>query len=305
MTTEREALERAEREALQRCLDIDSNHPDLPARRAEHVRALERLADAGSTEARAALDDGPCPECHNHNAHEGVCYGTMQRSHAPAPPGAQEWLREIIRHFVGVCTVRIEARNGLPRSSLWLCEFVGVVAHRLALPPEESQALLAVLTDSTPKAFAEGVANATARRDAINRAYVAASVEAFQKTLPEDESVTVEDLDDDTLAALNAEACAHVNIEAAEKAGAAAASRLYLHRTGNPALPHTCRTLLKLRSAPLQAIATLVARHNTDESFTSDAEQVLEQIERIVDEPDTDSVRRGDHMRDEAKDPRH
>ncbi len=83
----------------------------------------------------------------------------------------------------------------------------------------------------------------------VQRAYIAASLDAFDATLPADSfGVIIEDLDDDTLATLIAEADAlpEQTDAAAAKAGAAVASRFFLHRTGNPALPHTCRTLLRL-----------------------------------------------------------
>jgi hypothetical protein len=154
-----------------------------------------------------------------------------------------------------------------------------------------------------PKTFEETLDSLTD----IQRAYIAASLDAFEATLPDGESVTVEDLDDDALATLIAEADALPDMSetAVATAGAAVATRYYLSRTGNPALPHTCRTTLLLVDAPaecedpdctgcawcdqngitvppLEAIARLIRRHNTDESFTIDAEQVLEQIERIV-----------------------
>jgi hypothetical protein len=141
------------------------------------------------------------------------------------------------------------------------------------------------------------------------RAYIASALDAFDAAHPEVEyGVEITDLDDDTLAALIAEADALPQpvLATPVTAGAAAGGRLFLHRTGNPALPHTCRSLLRLRPPapaecevpacagcawcdtygitvpPLQAIAALIKRHNTDESFTADAEQVIEAIERIL-----------------------
>jgi hypothetical protein len=82
----------------------------------------------------------------------------------------------------------------------------------------------------------------------VQRAYIAAALDAFDATMPADSfGVTVEDLDDDTLDTLIVEANAlpEQTDTAAAKAGATVAARLYLHHTGNPALPHTCRTLLR------------------------------------------------------------
>jgi len=87
----------------------------------------------------------------------------------------------------------------------------------------------------------------------VQRAYIAASLDAFDATLPESDGVTVEDLADETLLTLVAEADAlpEQTDSAAAAAGAKVATRYYLERTGNPALPHTCRALLRLREVAL------------------------------------------------------
>lgn len=82
----------------------------------------------------------------------------------------------------------------------------------------------------------------------VQRSYIAAALDAFEATMPVDSfGVQIEDLDDDTLAALIVEADAlPVQTDvAAAKAGAGVAARLYLLHTGNPAMPETCRSMLR------------------------------------------------------------
>lgn len=86
----------------------------------------------------------------------------------------------------------------------------------------------------------------------IHRAFVHSALDAFETRLGDlaDYGVCVEDLDDPTLEQLIAEsdALAEQSVAAAESAGRAVASRLYLQRTGDPRLPHTCRVLVQVRS---------------------------------------------------------
>jgi hypothetical protein len=88
----------------------------------------------------------------------------------------------------------------------------------------------------------------------VQRAFIAASLDAFELTLPEGESVIIEDLDDDAFQWLvqKADALGEPTIEQAEQAGGAVASSLYLARTGDRRLPYTERTLLRVRG--LQAV---------------------------------------------------
>ena len=84
----------------------------------------------------------------------------------------------------------------------------------------------------------------------VQRALIASALDAFDSTLPVDaEGVCIEDVDDGALGWLigQADALDEQTETAAALAGVKAAEQFYLAPTGNPAQPHTMRTLLRVR----------------------------------------------------------
>lgn len=77
--------------------------------------------------------------------------------HLPAPPGATEWLRSLLRRFVAEQTAEFEA--GRTRAGT-VPMLVGVLASRCNLTNDESDALLAVLNERTPDEFRASVTRA-------------------------------------------------------------------------------------------------------------------------------------------------
>lgn len=155
----------------------------------------------------------------------------------------------------------------------------------------------------------------------IQRAFIAGALDAFEATMPIDAidnydggeqiglfGVDIGDLADETLDALTAaaDALAESSADAANREGRAIAARLFWKRDARLPGGTTPALLVRLRAPaleecedndcagcawcdangitvpPLQAIANLVKRHNTDDSFDLDAENVIEQIERIL-----------------------
>jgi hypothetical protein len=155
----------------------------------------------------------------------------------------------------------------------------------------------------------------------IQRAFIAGALDAFESTMPIDAidnydggeqiglyGVDIGDLADETLDALTAaaDALAESSADAANREGRAIAARLFWKRDARLPGGTTPALLVRLRAPaleecednacagcawcdangitvePMRAIANLIKRHNTDDSFDLDAENVIEQIERIL-----------------------
>jgi hypothetical protein len=83
----------------------------------------------------------------------------------------------------------------------------------------------------------------------MQREFIQVGLAIFEQSLDRGASVTLGDLDDDTLEQVIAlcDATDWTSVAEAMARGGALGARYYLHTEGNPALPHTCRTLVKLR----------------------------------------------------------